>query len=154
MMFQGALYKAIHYFGSQEALAKAIGVKQQSISNWLNRENAIPFKQVLKIFAATNGYVSYHELAPQEKQLNNLLDNLIKSSFTKVIKISIEKITENHQLCLHDQDSAGPKNDIDQEILRRPILVDQNFQLVECNCQLRLYKKLGHSSVFVKIIQE
>lgn len=154
-MFQSALYKAIHYFGSQEALAKAIGVKQQSISNWLNREHSIPFKQVLKIVAATNGYVSHHELAPQEKQLNKIIDNLIKASFTRVIKIPIEKIKENHQLCLHhDEDLSSPQNEINQEILRRPILVDQNFQLMECNCRLRLHKKLGHNSIFAKIVHE
>jgi DNA-binding transcriptional regulator YdaS (Cro superfamily) len=77
-MYQYALYKAIRYFGSQEALARAIGVKQQSISNWLNREHSIPYKQVLKISSATKGQVSYHELAPEEKSLNKIVDDFIK----------------------------------------------------------------------------
>lgn len=154
-MYHEALYKAIKYFGSQSALARAIGVTHQAVNNWLNRENSIPYLQVLKIVAATNGVVSYHELAPQEKRVNEFLDELVKASFKKIIKIPIDQVKENQQLCLHD---SSPENSIQeinlQEILRQPILVDQNFQLIECNCQLNLRKKLGHEFVYVKILRE
>lgn len=38
----GGLSKAIKFFGSQRLLAEALGIKQQAISNWLNREFKIP----------------------------------------------------------------------------------------------------------------
>lgn len=155
MIYQNALCKAIRYFGSQSALARAIGVTHQAVNNWLNRENSIPYLQVLKIVEATNGVVSYHELAPQEKQVNKFLDDLVKADFTKVIKIPIDQVKENQQLCLHDENPENSTREIiHQEILRRPILVNENFQLIECNCQLNLRKKLGHQFIFVKIMRE
>jgi hypothetical protein len=42
----GDSLKAIRYFGSQRALAKMVGVKQQMISYWLNHESGISFKNL------------------------------------------------------------------------------------------------------------
>lgn len=153
MMYQRALYKAIRFFGSQELLAKAIGVKQQAISNWLNREHAIPYKQVLKIVAATQGYVTLHELAPQENQLNKLVDKLITRGFSKSIQIPIKSIQANDQLCWHEKDFCSSR-EICNELLQQPLLIDTNFQIIGCDCQLRFHQKLGHTLVSVKIITD
>lgn len=150
-MYQVALYKAIRYFGSQEALAKAIGVTQQAISNWLNREHAIPYKQVLKIVAATQGYVTPQELAPQENQLNKFIDKLITHNPSKIIRVPIKSIQANYQLCWHEKDFCCTR-EICNELLHQPLLIDKNFQIIGCDCQLRLHQKIGHTFVSAKVI--
>jgi DNA-binding transcriptional regulator YdaS (Cro superfamily) len=57
-----ALRKAIKLAGSQTKLAKAVGVEQTAVSNWLNRNKRVPAERVLLIEAATG--VSRHELRP------------------------------------------------------------------------------------------
>jgi DNA-binding transcriptional regulator YdaS (Cro superfamily) len=74
MITQG-FFKAIKYFGSQQALAKAIGSSPQAVNNWANRENKLPYIQALKIFVLTQGAVSLDELAPEQKKLNALFGN-------------------------------------------------------------------------------
>lgn len=72
------LSKAIHYFGTQQSLAQAIGVKQQAISHWIHR-GQIPYRQVLKIAHATKWTVSPYELTPQDIELHSILNELIKT---------------------------------------------------------------------------
>lgn len=152
MIYQRALFKAIRYFGSQTALAKAIGVKQHTISGWLNREHSIPYKQVLKIVDATNGYVSHHELAPTEHGLNKILDKFLKAHISSIIKLPIEKIKINDKFCFHEENSTKSSHEINQEIFQSPIYVDADLQVIGCNCQLNLHKRLEHTHVLVKII--
>lgn len=76
-MHNRGLYKAIKFFGSQEALGKAIGISQQAISNWLNNRSSIPYIQVLKIVKATQGYVTFEELAPYENEMNHIMRDII-----------------------------------------------------------------------------
>lgn len=47
-MHQSGLLKVIKLFGSQKALAKALGVKQQAFSHWLNRDQRFPTFKSLK----------------------------------------------------------------------------------------------------------
>ncbi len=56
--------KAIRIKGSQSALARACGVKQQNVWNWLNRDNKVPAKYALLIELATNQEVSRLALRP------------------------------------------------------------------------------------------
>lgn len=56
------LQKAINIAGSQSALARAIGVTQAHIWNWLNRNKKVPASQVIKIEKAVG--VSRHDLRP------------------------------------------------------------------------------------------
>lgn len=153
-MYQSALFKAIRFFGSQTALAKAIGVNQQAISNWLNREDHIPYKQVLRIVAATRGLVSHHELAPEEKILNRIIDDLWKFKDIKIRRVPIEIIKLNKQFCLHDDISFAKSSDLLHELTSHPLLVDADYQLLTCNCQLEFLKMLDRSFVDVKIIHE
>lgn len=80
IMLQNGLYKAIRYFGSQQALAEAVGVTQQTVSHWVNRTSGIPYRQVLKIVFVTHGYVTAQELAPQEEMMNKIVDELFQNS--------------------------------------------------------------------------
>lgn len=77
-MHHNGLYKAIRYFGSQKALADAIGVSQQAISLWINRTRSVPFKQILKIISVTQGFVTQHDLAPQEREMNSIFDDVLQ----------------------------------------------------------------------------
>lgn len=59
-----ALQKAVDLAGGQSSLAKAIGVKQQHVWNWLNRDGKPAAEHVLAIEAATDGAVTRYELRP------------------------------------------------------------------------------------------
>ncbi len=56
--------KAIDILGSQTALARACGVKQGHISNWLRRDKKIKLENALKIERATNGRVTQKDMRP------------------------------------------------------------------------------------------
>jgi len=56
-----ALKKACQCLGSQKALAKKIGVTEQSVSNWKSK---VPAERCLDIQNATAGIVTCYELRP------------------------------------------------------------------------------------------
>lgn len=57
-----ALQKAVDVVGSQAALARAIGKKQQHVQYWLKTK--VPGEYVIQIEKATEGQVTRHELRP------------------------------------------------------------------------------------------
>jgi DNA-binding transcriptional regulator YdaS (Cro superfamily) len=64
-MSQSPLQRVIKLIGTQVALAKAIGVKQAHIWNWLNRDGGeVPPAYVLKACSAVEWKVTPHELRP------------------------------------------------------------------------------------------
>lgn len=89
-MYQLGLFKAIKHFGSQLELARALGVSQQAISHWLNREEDIPYKQIIRILWITRGAVTHHELAPEEASLNEIIDLIAQGELTKMIMSDIK----------------------------------------------------------------
>lgn len=56
--------KAAEICGSQTALAKACGVKQPYIWNWIHRDKALPLERAFQIERATNGQVTAKQLRP------------------------------------------------------------------------------------------
>lgn len=56
--------KAVKHFGGQTALAKAIGVRQQDVWNWLNGKYKVAPKHAKRIDIETNGLISAHEFYP------------------------------------------------------------------------------------------
>lgn len=58
------LQRAVRLVGGQVALAKAVGVKQQHVWNWLNRDKKLPLEWAIAIERATNGQVTAKELRP------------------------------------------------------------------------------------------
>jgi len=59
------LEKAVEVCGGQTALARAIGVQQPHVWNWLNRAHGVvPAEYCMKIEAATKGAVTRYELRP------------------------------------------------------------------------------------------
>jgi len=59
-----AISKAIKHFGTQAALAKACGITQSSVSQYLLRQKRPSAEIALEIEAATGGAVRAEELRP------------------------------------------------------------------------------------------
>jgi DNA-binding transcriptional regulator YdaS (Cro superfamily) len=57
-----ALEDAINIVGGQTALAKKLGVKQQTVFVWL--KNGLPVRRVLQVEQATDRKVSRYQLKP------------------------------------------------------------------------------------------
>ena len=56
--------RAIKHFGSQAALASALGVKQPTVSEWLTGDRQVPAERCPEIERATGGAVRCEELRP------------------------------------------------------------------------------------------
>jgi len=72
------IQKATDILGGQKALADAIGVKQQHVWNWLNRDKRLQAEHVLNIERATNGQITRHQLRPDlypkdDESVNSLI---------------------------------------------------------------------------------
>jgi DNA-binding transcriptional regulator YdaS (Cro superfamily) len=65
-----ALEEAINIIGGQVALARLLGIKQQSVSQWL--ENGVPYRRVVAIEKATKHKVSRYRLKPSFFEPDNL----------------------------------------------------------------------------------
>ena len=59
-----SLKTAIDIVGGQAQLAVIIGVKQQHVWNWLNREKRVPARHCVAVEEATNGLVTRYQLRP------------------------------------------------------------------------------------------
>ena len=64
-----ALQRAVDIMGGQKSLAEAIGVKQQHVWNWLNRDKRIPLERAIAIENATAGQVTAADLRPDQAVL-------------------------------------------------------------------------------------
>ncbi len=97
-MHQQGLQKAIQFFGSQQALAAALGVSQQTISSWLTR-GSIPHQYILKIISLTQGQVSHFDLVPHESEMYELLNaclHVIKSYNEKNVATSDPRLKRKY----------------------------------------------------------
>ncbi|WP_019558508.1 helix-turn-helix domain-containing protein [Thioalkalivibrio sp. ALE12] len=56
--------KAAKQAGGQSALAKACGVKQQHVWNWIHRDSRVPAERCMAIERATEGAVTARQLRP------------------------------------------------------------------------------------------
>ena len=65
-----AILKAERMFGSEKALAKAIGVSRQCLSYW-KYNTLLPYDIALLIYVVTKGEVDIDELRPDRKGLIN-----------------------------------------------------------------------------------
>jgi DNA-binding transcriptional regulator YdaS (Cro superfamily) len=59
-----AIERAIKHFGSQAALASALGIRQPTISEWLRGERPVPEGRCPEIEQATGGAVRCEDLLP------------------------------------------------------------------------------------------
>lgn len=65
-----AVGKAVEILGSQMELARICGVRQQTVSYWLNT-GRVPPKRVIQIERSTNRVVKRHELRPDIYPIEN-----------------------------------------------------------------------------------
>lgn len=63
-MANKALTRAVEICGGQSALARAVGVKQAHVWNWLNVSKRVPADHVPAIEKATGGKVTRRDLRP------------------------------------------------------------------------------------------
>jgi DNA-binding transcriptional regulator YdaS (Cro superfamily) len=61
-MSREIIERAIEAAGGQTALAKALGIKTQAISQW--KHNGVPAEKALAVERASGGKVKCHELRP------------------------------------------------------------------------------------------
>jgi DNA-binding transcriptional regulator YdaS (Cro superfamily) len=59
-MTNTALDKAIAYFGNQSALAAALEITREAVSQW----DVVPVKRAVQIERVTKGKIKRHELRP------------------------------------------------------------------------------------------
>lgn len=60
---------AIEHFGTQQAMAAAIGVKQSTVSEWKKGDRPIPERRCVQIEQGTNGQVRRWHLRPDDWHL-------------------------------------------------------------------------------------
>lgn len=58
------LHKAIEILGGQCATARALGVRQSNVWNWINRDKRLPAQHCIPLEAATEGRVTRYDLRP------------------------------------------------------------------------------------------
>jgi len=63
-----------HHLKSQVAVARAVGVTPQAVSDVLRRGNRVPAEWCLAIESATDGAVSRHDLRPDLYPAENALE--------------------------------------------------------------------------------
>jgi hypothetical protein len=56
--------KLVDHFGSQESTAKALLVKQPSVSNWVNQKKGMSEQVALRAQRVTNGIFKAADLCP------------------------------------------------------------------------------------------
>ncbi len=60
------LIKASEILGSQALLAKAIGVTQPTLNQWISGDRPVPIERCVLIEQATNGQVTRKDLRPDD----------------------------------------------------------------------------------------
>ena len=59
-----ALYLAVKLIGNQVEVAKAFGVRQQTVSRWFHSNVGVPAAYVIPLEKMVNGKISRYELRP------------------------------------------------------------------------------------------
>jgi DNA-binding transcriptional regulator YdaS (Cro superfamily) len=146
LMHQKGLLKAIRYFGSETALAKAMNASQQQVSYWLNASNKINYEYVLKIEAITEGYVTRYDLAPNQ-QLNQVVDQLVKASLQPCKTVDID-------IALAKRSPAPfiTKTRTKYKLPSRPLLLNTQHQPIFYLNQIYPYKHLADNKILARII--
>lgn len=151
-MSQTGLIKAIKYFGSQGKLAKVLGVTQQAVNHWLNCEQEIPLKQMLRILMVCEGYVTLNDFVTEPDRLQEMHKMLYLINLYDhfpAIKISIHNIQVNQSFCSIYQDKNFLFDNPEQFATARPLLVDTNNHLITCICRLRAHQQAGNKKILV-----
>jgi len=148
-MGEKGLFAAIHYFGSQNALAKAMGVTQQTVSRWLNGERKISTINALELFVKAQGSIALHELFSSSQSIYQLLEKVSFFRTFPAIAIPVKAIHTKGCSCPKYTDSDDLLLNANDAFLASPLLVDVHHQLIACACRLRANTLLGRNMVMV-----
>ena len=149
-MRQTGLVKAIQYFRSQKDMAKALGVSQQTINHWLNRDEKIPALRAMQLFVHTRGAIPLQELTTESGSLHKLLEQAHFYVNFPAVPMPIEAIRGQDFICPKYKEEDG--NRLDDACLSLPLLVDANKLLIACTCRLQAHVQSGRKSVFVNVL--
>lgn len=72
--------RLIKHFGTQVAVALAVGVDQTTVSGWLRGKHAISFESAVRIQIATSGAFQAIELCPEISRLAPTLNANVRSN--------------------------------------------------------------------------
>ena len=148
-MCEKGLFAAIHYFGSQNALAKAMGVTQQTVSRWLNGERKMPDTNTLQLFVKTQGAIALHDLFPSSQSISQLLEKVNFFRTFPAVAIPVKAIHIEGCKCPKYTASDDLLREANDVFLARPLLIDAHHQLIACACRLRANTLLGRDTVLV-----
>ncbi len=126
------LLKACRVIGSQDKLAKKIGVKLTRLNAWINMSINIPYEYALAIEGATEGIVKAEELSPEKARIANghQLRSTNRSSYGKIQQVPISTI-KYIQGCGEDlKNITRLAGEIQAHELLRPIAIDSSHQLI------------------------
>lgn len=59
-----SLMRVCKYFGTQSAIAEALGISKQNVSNWFVGNNVIPEHHARRLENMLQGRVSFYDLRP------------------------------------------------------------------------------------------
>jgi DNA-binding transcriptional regulator YdaS (Cro superfamily) len=147
-MHHRALLKAIKYFGSQQRLAKKIGVNQQCITNWLNRDKSIPIDCAAKIAIASNENIRVCELAPQ----HDWLARYFRRTAPTLLQIEVKEIKTDHLFTKNLRGLASLIKAISNGERQRPIAISPDYQLLFGQHRLIAYQKLNKPAIEAQVI--
>ena len=149
-MRQTGLTRALQYFRSQKDMAKALGVSQQTINHWLNRDEKIPALRAMQLFVHTKGAIPLQELTTESGLLHKLLEQAHVYLNFPAVSMPIEAIRGQDFVCPNYKEEDGSR--LDDARLSLPLLVDTNKLLIACTCRLQANRWLGRKTVFVNTI--
>lgn len=70
--------RLIKHFGTQVAVAVAVGVDQTTVSGWLRGKHAVSFESAVRIQIATSGAFQAVELCPEISKLSPTLNETVR----------------------------------------------------------------------------
>jgi DNA-binding transcriptional regulator YdaS (Cro superfamily) len=141
-----ALLQAVHCCGKITYLAKAIGASVARVSNWLNRNDRIPYEYAILIEEKTG--ISVDRLSPQTTSANQVVRQLRATGGAGTVEVLIDKIIINQHHEAINQTVKIPTADE----LKRPVIIDQNWQLIAGVQRLLTAKALGQETIAAIIL--
>lgn len=143
-----AIARAAEMFGSEAALAAAIGVKRQTLNYW--KGSLLNYEKAMDIYVATKGKVDIDDLRPdlrgltkkfKQTFLNNFSSDETEARTSEKLSVDVTKIKVK-RLRKDFGDMRELTDSIKKFGLLVPIEIDLDMTLVNGERRLRAFKKL------------
>lgn len=131
------LFKAIKHVGSQAALAKVLGRSQQNINDWINRDQKITnLGAIFQLFIALKGSIPLDEFTNDAEKIRQTIHSVILYDQFPSIELALDALKVTHP-CPLAKETQYAYAQTNQHPSSLPILVDQDQQLITCECRIR-----------------